>query len=396
MLFISKRAQSIKPSPTLAIDAKAKLLKQRGIDVVNFGVGEPDFDTPLNIKKAAIEAIETGFTKYCPVSGTPELKSAIAAKLKRDNNLEYAPDEIIVSCGAKHSLYNLFQVIINEGDEIIIPSPYWVSYTDMALLAGGKPVIIETSDTNNFKITPSDVEKAVTAKTKAIVINSPSNPTGSTYTAQELKEIARVCLKNKILIIADEIYEKLVYGDFDFFSIAAVSSEVKAMTIVVNGVSKAFAMTGWRIGYAAGAKEIISAMAKIQSQSTSNPASISLKAAEEALNGPQKDAQIMRKEFEKRRNYIVGRLNAIKGVTCLKPEGSFYVFPNIKNLIGKTFDARVINDDITFADFLLEKAKIAVVPGSAFGAPGHIRLSYAVSIENIKKGLDRMEAALQS
>jgi aspartate aminotransferase len=394
-MCISKRVQSIKPSPTLAIDAKAKALKQQGVDIINFGVGEPDFDTPQNIKEAAINAINAGFTKYCPVAGTLEIRNAIVNKLKRDNNLTYTPEEIIVSCGAKHSLYNIFQSIIDDGDEVIIPAPYWVSYTDMVILAGGKPVIIQTSDKTNFKITPESVEKAITSKTKAIIVNSPSNPTGGTYSAQELKEIAQICVKNKILIISDEIYEKLVYENFKFTSIAEAAPEAKNLTILVNGVSKAYAMTGWRIGYAAGPKNIISAMAKIQSQSTSNATSISIKAAVEALNGTQEYVESMRKEFEKRRNYIVERLNKIEDITCRKPEGAFYVFPNINALLGKTFAGKTINTDIEFADYLLDNAKIAVVPGSAFGADGHIRLSYATSIENIKEGIDRLETALK-
>ena len=394
-MCISKRVLSIKPSPTLAIDAKAKALKQQGVDVINFGVGEPDFDTPANIKEAAITAINAGFTKYCPVAGTPELKNAIINKLKRDNGLAYAPDEIIVSSGAKHSIYNLIQSVIDDGDEVIIPAPYWVSYTDIVILAGGKPVIINTSDKTNFKIIPENIEKVLTSKTKAIIVNSPSNPTGVTYAVDELKAIAQVCVKNKILIISDDIYEKLVYDNFKFTSIAEVSPEAKESTIVINGVSKAYSMTGWRIGYAAGSKNIISAMTKTQSQSTSNASSISIKAAVEALNGTQQYVEFMRKEFEKRRNYILERLNAVKGVECRKPEGAFYVFPNIKTFLGKSFNGKNVSTDIELADYLLDVAKIAVVPGSAFGADGYIRLSYATSIENIKTGIDRLETALK-
>ncbi|GHT67779.1 aminotransferase [Endomicrobiia bacterium] len=297
--MISKRVQSIKPSPTLATDAKAKALKQQGVDVVNFGTGEPDFDTPKNIKQAAIDSINAGFTKYCPVAGTPEIKNAIINKFKRDNSLDYTTEEIIVSSGAKHSLYNLFQSIIDPDDEVIIPAPYWVSYTDMVILVCGKPVIIQTTDKTNFKITPESVEKVLTSKTKAIIINSPSNPTGVTYSAQELKEIAKVCVKNKIFIISDDIYEKLVYDNFKFTSIAQVAPEARDFTVVINGVSKAYAMTGWRLGYAAGPKNVISAMSKVQSQSTSNASSISIKAAVEALNGTQECVEFMRKEFDK-------------------------------------------------------------------------------------------------
>lgn len=394
-MYISKRVLSIKASPTLAVDAKVKAFKQRGVDVINFGVGEPDFDTPINIKEMAIAAINAGFTKYCPVSGTPELKNAIIDKFRRDNGLSYTPEEIIVSSGAKHSLYNLFQSTIDDGDEVIIPAPYWVSYPDMVILAGGKPVIIHTRDKTNFKVTPANIEKALTSKTKAIIVNSPSNPAGVAYTAEELKAIAQVCVKNKILIISDDIYEKLIYDDFKFTSIAEVSPEAKEFSIVVNGVSKAYSMTGWRIGYAAGHKNIISAMTKVQSQSTSNAASISIKAAEEALNGTQKYVESMKKEFEKRRNYIVKELNAIKDIECRKPEGAFYVFPNIKAFLGKTFNGKVISTDIELADYLLDCAKIAVVPGSAFGAEGYIRLSYATSISNIKIGIERLETALK-
>ncbi|MDR1523570.1 MAG: pyridoxal phosphate-dependent aminotransferase [Endomicrobium sp.] len=393
--MISKRAQSIKPSPTLAIDTKAKTLKQKGVDIINFGIGEPDFDTPKNIKDAAISAINNGFTKYCPVPGTLEIKNAIINKLQRDNNTIYLPEEIIVSSGAKHSLYNLFQAIIDPEDEVIIPAPYWVSYIDMVILAGGKPVVINTTDKNNFKITVDCIKKVITNKTKAIIINSPSNPTGSTYSQSELKEIAQICLENKILIISDEIYEKLVYDNFKFISVVQALPQAKDIIVLINGVSKAYAMTGWRIGYAAGNKEIISAMTKIQSQSTSNASSISIKAAVEALNGPQECIEIMRKEFEKRRNYTVERLNSIEGINCIKPEGAFYVFPNINSVLGKTFNGKVINSDIEFAEYLLDQAKIAVVPGTAFGAKGYIRISYATSIENIQKGIDRLEKTLK-
>lgn len=394
-MFLSKRVQSIKPSPTLAIDAKAKELQAKGINVISFGTGEPDFDTPQNIKDAAINAINSGFTKYCPVAGTVDLKNAIINKFKTDNNLDYAQNEIIVSCGAKHSLYNIFQAVFDDEDEVIIPAPYWVSYPDMALLAGAIPIIVYTDDKNHFKITPKAIESVITSKTKAIIINSPSNPTGVTYTFEELKEISEICIRHNLLIISDEIYEKLVYDKFEFSSIAQVSPEVKARTLVVNGVSKSFAMTGWRIGYTAGPKEIIAAMTNIQSQSTSNPTSISLKAATEALNGPKESLEMMRIEFEKRRNYIVERLNTIPGINCLTSEGAFYVFPNISKLLGKQYNDKTINTDSELAAYLLEHAKIAVVPGSAFGAPGYIRLSYATSMEKIKKGIDALENSLK-
>ena len=343
----------------------------------------------------SVSAIKSGYMKYCPVSGSPEIKKAVIDKFKRDNGLDYEPAEIIVSCGAKHSLYNIFQTIIDDGDEVIIAAPYWVSYTDMVILAGGKPVIVNTDDKNGFKMTPGALEKAITSKTKAVILNSPSNPTGSMYGFDELKAIAAVCLKHNILIISDEIYEKLVFCGAKFLSIASVSPEAKALTIVVNGVSKAFSMTGWRIGYAAGNKDIISAMAKIQSQSTSNPASISLKAAVEALNGKQDAVEMMRAEFEKRRNYIIERLNNMEGISCFKPDGAFYVFPNVSKLMGKTFAGKRINNDMEFADYLLEKAKIAVVPGLCFGAEGYMRLSYATSVEMIEEGMNRLQEAIK-
>jgi aspartate aminotransferase len=392
-VYISKRIKLIKPSPTLTIDAKVKEFKQQSIDVVNFGVGEPDFNTPINIKNAAISAINKNFTKYCPVTGTLEIKNAIINKLKTDNGLNYSFEEIIVSNGAKHSLYNLFQSIIDDKDEVIIPAPYWVSYPDMVILAGGKPVIVHTSDKTNFKITPSAIEKALSLKTKAIIINSPSNPTGIVYTSEELNAIAQICIKHKILIISDDIYEKLVYDNLKFISIAKVSPKAKEITIIINGVSKAYSMTGWRIGYAVGNKNIIAAMAKIQSHSTSNASSISIKAATEALNGTQKYVELMRNKFEKRRDYIVKRLNAVKNIKCIKPKGAFYIFLNIKTFLGKTFNKKIINTDIEFANYLLDTAKIAVVPGSAFGFKGYIRLSYAIPIKNIRIGVDRLEEA---
>ncbi|MDR0985148.1 MAG: pyridoxal phosphate-dependent aminotransferase [Endomicrobium sp.] len=391
ILKLSDRVNKVKVSPTLELDAKVKKLKQQGIDIINFGVGEPDFDTPNNIKKAAILAINNGFTKYCPVTGTSEIKEAIIEKLKRDNSLVYKSNEIIVSCGAKHSLYNLFQAILNNGDEVIIPSPYWVSYPDMVVLAGGNPIILKTDDTSGFKVNPKDIEKHITDKTKAFIINSPSNPSGVTYNYEELKKISEICLKNNILIISDEIYEKLVFDDFKFTSIAEISAETKENTIIVNGVSKAYAMTGWRIGYAVGNENIISAMNKIQSQSTSNATSISIKAAVEALNGPQNSVEIMKKEFEKRRNYIVKRLNSINGISCRIPEGAFYVFPNIKKFIGCNLNNNVLNSDIDFANYLLDMSNIAVVPGSVFGTCGYIRLSYATSMENIERGMNNLE-----
>lgn len=394
-MWLSKRVQSIKPSPTLAIDAKAKALKAQGIDIISYGAGEPDFNTPENIKEAGRKAITDGFTRYCPVTGTPDLKQAIIDKFRAGSGIEYAPAEIIVSCGAKHSLYNIFQAILDRGDEIIIPAPYWVSYPDMALLAGAKAKIVKTREADGFKMSPEQLAKAIGKKTKAVVINSPSNPTGASYTMEELKALVNVCRERNILIIADEIYETLTYDGVKPVTIAGAAPDIKERAIIVNGVSKSYAMTGWRIGYAAGPKDIIAAMGNIQSQSTSNPTSIALKAATEALRGSQDSVETMRREFENRRNYIVDRLNSIKGIRCFKPQGAFYVFPNIKRLLGKTYGGKQIDTDLQFAEYLLEHAKIAVVPGTPFGAPGYMRLSYATSLENITKGLDRLEAAIR-
>ena len=393
-MFLSQRAKAIKPSPTLAIDAKAKALKAQGVDVIGFGVGEPDFDTPQNIKDAAIKAIEMGFTKYCPVGGTDDLKDAIIEKLKKDNGLSYERGEIIVSCGAKHSLYNIAMTVLEKGDEVIIPAPYWVSYPDIVALADAKPVIVNTSEKNGFKMTAEEFRKAITPETKAVIINSPSNPTGSSYSRKELEGIAEVAVEKKILIISDDIYEKLVYDGFEFISIASISKEVKDLTIVVNGVSKAYAMTGWRIGYAAAAKEIITAMTNIQSQSTSNPNSIAMKASTEALIGTQDAVSAMVGEFDKRRVYMVERLNRIKGITCLRPNGAFYAFPNVTGLLGKYFNGKLIETSSDMATLLLDEVKVALVPGSAFGAEGFLRLSYATSMEKIKEGMDRVEKAV--
>lgn len=393
---LADRVNKIQPSPTLAIDAKAKALKAQGVDVVGFGAGEPDFDTPVNIKEAAKKAIDAGFTKYTPVGGTDELKDAIIAKMKKDHGLEYSRDEVSVACGAKHSLYNISQALIQEGDEVIIPAPYWVSYPDQVVLAGGTPVFIETDETTAFKITPEQLEKAITVNTRALLINSPCNPTGSSYTVDELEAIGRVCLKHDFLIISDDIYERLVYDGLKFVNIAQVLPELKPRTILVNGVSKTYAMTGWRIGYACGPRELMGAITKMQSQSTSNPTSIAQKAAVEALNGPQDAVAAMVVEFEKRRTYIVERLNAIPGVTCFKSTGAFYVFPNFSVVYGKSFNGKKISNSTEFAAYLLEEAKVAIVPGVAFGADRYARLSYAVSMENIKKGLDRIETAINN
>ncbi len=392
---ISDRANSIKPSPTLAITAKASELKAAGIDVIGFGAGEPDFDTPDNIKNAAIQALNEGQTKYAPVGGTPELKKAIVAKLKRDNGLEYSADEILVSVGAKHSLYNLFQAVLNPGDEVIVPTPYWVSYPDMAILAGAVPVYVEGKEKNGFKLMAADLEGVITERSRLVVINSPSNPTGAAYTEDELKAIADVVRRHeKLAIVSDEIYEKLLYDGFPFASIANVDEQTRKRTFVVNGLSKAYSMTGWRLGYTAGDREVIKAMSKIQGQSTSGATTFAMAGAVEALNGPEDEVLAMRDEFAKRRDYIVDRLNAIEGIRCLKPEGAFYVFPNVSGLFGKKAGTKTITDADAFADYLLESFQVAVVPGAGFGAADYVRLSYATSMENITRGLDRIAEAV--
>jgi aspartate aminotransferase len=392
--MLAERVTKIKPSPTLAMDAKAKAMKAQGLDIVNFGVGEPDFDTPDHIKEAAIKATREGFTKYTPVGGTDELKDAIINKLKADNGLEYAREEIVVSCGAKHSLYNIAQALYGPGDEILIPSPYWVSYPDQVLLSDATPVFVKTLEQDGFILKPEALEAAITKKTKALILNYPSNPTGCAYDEKTLRRIADICVKHKIFVISDEIYEKLVYDGTKHISIASFSAEIKALTITVNGVSKSHAMTGWRIGYAAGPKDIIKAITNIQSQSTSNPTSISQKAAVAALNGPQDSVEKMRKEFDKRRKVLVEGLNDIPGITCLAPNGAFYVFPNVSALYGKKAGDKVITGSLDFAVYLLEAANVALVHGEAFGDDRHVRISYATSMENIKKALVRIREAV--
>ncbi len=393
---LSKKAYSVKPSPTLAIDAKAKSLKTSGVDVISFGVGEPDFDTPENIKEAAIKAIREGFTKYTPVGGIDELKTAIIDKLKKDNGLAYERNEIIVSCGAKHSLYNIAEALYDIGDEIILPAPYWVSYPDQIVLNGAVPVIVKTDEKNSFTITPEILQANLSKKTKALILNTPSNPTGLAYDRKNLEAIAELAVKHDFYIVSDEIYEKLTYDGFEHVSIASLGNEIKQRTIVVNGLSKSYAMTGWRIGYAAGPKDLISAMTNIQSQSTSNPTSIAQKAAVEALTGTQDFILEMVSEFDRRCKYMFERLNKIDGVACIKPVGAFYAFPNVSSYYGRSFKGNLINSSMDLSTYLLDEAKVAVVPGSAFGDDGYIRLSYATSMENVKKGLDRIEIALSN
>lgn len=393
---LADRVGRIKPSPTLTIDAKAKSLKAVGVDVISFGAGEPDFDTPITIKNAAKSAIDSGFTRYMPVGGASDLKDAIIAKMKRDHGLQYSREEICVSCGAKHSLYNISQALIQEGDEVIIPAPYWVSYPDQVALAGGTSVFIDTDEKTDFKVTPAQLEAAITPKTRAMILNSPCNPTGANYSAEELRALGEVCLGHDFMIISDDIYERLIYDGQIFRNIAQVTPELKPRVVVVNGVSKTYAMTGWRIGYACGAKELIAAMTKIQSQSTSNACSISQKAAIEAIEGPQEPVDEMLHEFEKRRNYIVGRLSAMPGVTCFASAGAFYAFPNFSAIYGKTFKDRPINNSTDFADYLLEEARVALVPGIAFGSDKYARLSYATSMASIVEGMDRIERAINN
>lgn len=393
-MVISDRFQGIASSPTLAIDAKFKQMKADGMDVVGFGAGEPDFDTPQHIKDAAIGAINDGFTKYTPASGTVALKKAVCAKLKRDNGLEYAPGDIVISNGAKHSLVNVFGAILNPGDEVVIPAPFWVSYPEMVKINFGVPVVLQTKEENNFKFTIDDLRAVITPKTRAIVINSPSNPTGMVYTAEELKAIADLAVEKDLYVVSDEIYEHLTYEGTPV-SIASFGDEIKKRTIIVNGVSKTYAMTGWRIGYTASAPEIAKAMGNVQSHATSNPNSIAQVAAVAALDGPQDEVPKMRAAFKERRDYMVKRINSMEGVSCLEPHGAFYVMMNIKKLIGKAFYGHIITGSDDFAELFLEKQLVAVVPGSGFAAEGYVRWSYATSMENIKRGLDRLEAFLK-
>ncbi len=393
-MSISERARRANPSPTLAITAKAKQMKADGIDVVSFGAGEPDFDTPQNVKDAAIKALQAGMTKYTPTSGTPELKAAICAKLKRDSGLEYQPSQIIVSIGAKHSLYNTMLALLDPGDEVIIPAPYWVSYPEMVKLAEGVPVYVQTDESTGFRMTPAMLRAAITPKTKALVLNSPSNPTGAVYDPSVIEEIAKIAVERGIYVISDEIYEKLVYGGNKQISIASLGEDIKKLTITINGLSKSHSMTGWRIGYAAAEQEIISGMSRIQDHSTSNPVSFVQAGAVEALNGPQDAVEEMRKAFDERRKEIVSSLNAIPGVVCPDPGGAFYVFPNVSAFYGRSFNGKSISGSDAFAEFLLNEAKVAVIPGSGFGADSNIRLSYATSMDNIKKGIARISEAV--
>jgi aspartate aminotransferase len=392
---LAERVNRIKPSPTFAAAAKAAAMRAKGIEVVSLAQGEPDFDTPANIKEAAYRAIREGFTKYTPAAGFDDLKDAIIQKFKRDNGLTYDRSQILVSGGAKLCLYNLAQALFEAGDEIIVPAPYWVSYTDILLLMDAQPVIVPATEGQGFKISPAQLKSAITPRTKAIILNSPNNPTGATYTAEELKALAEVLVQKKILIIADDIYEYFVYDGAVFASIASLGKEVQDQTVVVNGVSKTFSMTGWRIGYAAGPPELIAAMSKIQTQNISNPVSFCQKAAVEALLGPQDSVQKMIVEFDRRRRYIVERLNAMPGITCPMPQGAFYVFANITRLFGKKWGEKKMANSIDVTDFFLEEAKVAGVAGGGFGDDQYIRFSYATSMKNIEKGMDQLQEDLK-
>ena len=385
--ILSNRVQKVKPSATMAVSDKAKELKSQGIQIVSMGSGEPDFDTPTNIQKAAIKAIGNGETRYTAADGTPELKKAICEKFKRENGLDYSLNEVMVSCGGKQVFYNLCQAILNTGDEVIIPSPYWVSYPDMAILADATPVFIETGIDQDFKISPEQLEASITAKTKLLVLNSPSNPTGSVYSKSEIEALGAVLEKYPhVLTISDDIYEHIRWDDDDFVNIAMACPNLKDRVIILNGVSKAYAMTGWRIGYAAGPESVIKAMKKIQGQSTSNPSSISQAAALEAITGDQSFITMMVEAFERRHDFLVDSLNAIDGIECPRSGGAFYSFPKVDGLIKRLG----LKDDVEFSTYCLEKLSLAVVPGSAFGSPGYVRLSFATSMDNIKLSVEKL------
>lgn len=392
---LSRKAQAIEPSLTLAITAKAKEMKEKGIDFISFSAGEPDFNTPKNIINAAIKAMEDGNTKYTSVNGILQLREAICKKFKDDNGLEYNPSQIVVSTGAKQSLANTFLAILNPGDEVIVSTPYWVSYPELIKLADGKPVFVEGDEKSNYKFTKENLEKAVTAKTKAIVLNTPNNPTGTIYNKEELEVIADFAKKYNIIIISDEMYEKLIYDNENHISIASLSKDAYERTIVINGLSKSYAMTGWRIGYCAASEKIAKLMISIQSHVTSNVCSITQYAALEALNGPQNEITKMINEFEKRRNYMINRIESIDNLSIVKPKGAFYIMINIENCLGKEINGKILNDSMEFCASLLENEKLAVIPGKAFGLNNYIRVSYATSMEAIKEGLNRIESFIK-
>jgi len=392
---LAQRVGRVSPSPTLRITAEAKAMAARGVDVIDFASGEPDLDTPLPVKEAGVAAIRTGFTKYTAAGGIDELKLAVIEKLRRDQGLVYDKSQILISSGAKHSLYNLAQALIEAGDEVIIPVPYWVSYPEQVLLNDGTPVLVQTDEATGFQLTGALLERHVTARTKAVIVNSPGNPTGSAYACKTLEAIAEVALRHKLLIISDEIYEKLLYDGLTHVSIASLGPEVQAQTVVVNGVSKAYAMTGWRIGYAAGPKDLIAAMTTVQSQSTSNPTSIAQKAAVAALKEGESFIKEMVVEFDRRRRLMVERLNKIPGVHCAMPQGAFYAFPHVGRLVGRRSPDGPIASVTTLAAYLLKEARTALVPGEAFGAPDYLRFSYATSMPKIVEGLERIDNAIR-
>ena len=391
--MLSERLSRVVPSATLAISSRAKEMLREGRKVINLSVGEPDFDTPSSIKEGAIQALREGFTKYTPVAGIPELVQAIREKFQRDNNLSYSSSQIMVSCGAKQALYNAFQAICNQGDEVIIPSPYWVSYPEQVKLAGGIPVFVSLDFRGGLRLEKERLRQVISPRTKALILNSPHNPTGGVFGLEEVKEVAELALTQDLLIVADEIYERLIY-EGTHVSIASLGKEVEKKTLTINGVSKTYSMTGWRVGYAAGPREVIEGMKKIQSQSTSCANSIAQRAALEALLGPQDDVEKARREFEKRCQVIVDRVRRIEGITCPKPQGAFYIFPDISSFLGTLDGDRIIRNSVDLAKYLLERAEVATVPGSAFGADNHLRLSYATSLDQINEGVNRIKEAL--
>ncbi|NLJ56080.1 MAG: pyridoxal phosphate-dependent aminotransferase [Firmicutes bacterium] len=393
--MFSRKALQVSPSPTMSIDARAKQLRSEGQDIIGFGAGEPDFDTPLHIREAAVTALEQGFTRYTPASGTPELKEIICKKFLQDHALQYKPQQIVVSNGAKHSLTNIFTALLNEGDEVIIPIPYWVSYPEQVKINGGLPVFATTKKEHGYKLRGETLKKYITPRTKALILNSPGNPGGQVYNRAELAELAEAALKYNFYIISDEVYEKLVYDGREHFSIASLGDEIKKQTVVVNGVSKTYAMTGWRIGYTASATEIAALMSGIQSHTTSNPNSIAQRAALAALGGPQDCVEVMRRSFLERRDYALERINKMPLLTCTEPQGAFYLFVNVEETFSRKFKNVTVTDSDHLAALLLEHYLLALVPGKGFGAPGFVRLSYATSLENIRRGLDRLESFLK-
>ncbi len=393
--FIVQKIKNMGESQTIAIGEKAQQLKQEGVEIISFAMGEPDFDTPHNIKAKAVDAINAGYTKYTAVAGIDTLKAAICRKLEQDNTLHYSPEQILVSCGGKHTLYNISQAIFDKGDEVVVLSPHWVTYPAQVSLAGASPVFVDTTRSPALAPTADDLSGVLTKRTRAVIFSNPSNPSGKVYTRDELEVVAQFALKNDLILIADEMYEQLVYGDNEFISIASLGDEIKERTITVNGVSKAYAMTGWRIGYAAGPREIIKAMTKIQGQMTSNPNSIAQYAAKEALMGDQRSVEKMRAAYQQRRDYVVRSFNEIDGVTCRMPEGAFYAFPHVAELFAKSYRGRRIAGSVELCSYLLEEGHVALVPGAAFGCDEYIRLSYAADMESIRTGLNRIKQAVE-